>query len=290
VRHVQYLDCTRTACRLGSLFRTVRPAVRGWAFGLIWCWVWLLGAPLAGLCAGLSWPGSLTGSRFSSSSLLSTGCSSSSQTQAYILTPDRDIYHFHMTGIHAIIPLGLFPILDRVFLLFLSMSIIPLPFSCGWATEVLQLLNEFYSSIVMGERNEYSYMSGYYFCRYIVSFWQYRNIIFELVGCTCTKTIFPSLLVLLLLNKETICFQNFYFHDWSKLSCPSAADMLSNTFRTSHRNKITVWNGNAYRMVRIGNLVSSYRIVRSLAIPSPRVELVLVLPLSWLDSWTLSIE
>ena len=51
-------------------------------------------------------------------------------------------------------------------------------------------------------------------------FWQYLNIIFVLVGCTCTRIpvfLRHCLFSIFFLNTELICFQHFYFHDWSKV-------------------------------------------------------------------------
>jgi hypothetical protein len=84
-------------------------------------------------------------------------------------------------------------------------------------------------------------------------------IIFALVRCICVKT---PVISHLLFKIGSICFQHLYFHDWSKLVLMA---LLSRCSRHILSNMFGTMNRNTY----IGTQVSRYRIVRSLAIPSP---------------------
>ena len=77
----------------------------------------------------------------------------------------------------------------------------------------------------------YNYIRWYSFWRYIILFWQYRNLIVVLVGCICTKTpvfFLHSLFSIFFLSREAICVLHNLFLCSRRL--------VSNMFGTSNRN------------------------------------------------------
>ena len=113
---------------------------------------------------------------------------------------------------------------------------------------------------------------------HIESFWQYCNITFALVGCTCTKTpvfFLHSLFSIFLFKMDPRYFQHLF--SWliktsfvMSLLSQCSRHMLSNMFGTSNCNKVTVLNPNTYRSVRIAiHIVSASNYRFSIVLRGP---------------------